>query len=131
MVHLFGPCGWLGVVVGVSWRWRRKHGPRPDHVWKLGSGIVGDLRYQVRGRFLRANAQRSGANNNDACGCRDPPEGVVVDTLLALELRVKTLDPMVLMPAALKCVVTSLEAVSWSFGSLDLDVFFGGKLDAS
>ena len=85
----------------------------------------------MRGGFLRANAQRSGANNGDAYGCRDPPEDVVVATLFALELRAKTLDPMVLMPAALKCVVTSLEAVSWSSSSLDLDGFFGGKLDAS
>ena len=85
----------------------------------------------MRGEFLRAKAQRSGANDDDGCGCRDPHQGVIVDTLFVLGLRVKTLDPMVLMPVALKCVVTSLEAVSWSFGSLDLDVFFGGKLDAS
>jgi hypothetical protein len=37
-------------------------------------------------------AQRSGANDGDACGCRDPLEGVVLATLSVLGLRVKTQD---------------------------------------
>ena len=79
MVHLFGPCGWQGVVVGVSWCWRR--GQRPDRVWKLSLEMVDDRRYQVRTRCIRVKAQRSGANDGDACGYRDPLEGVIVATL--------------------------------------------------
>jgi hypothetical protein len=66
----------------------------------------------VRG-FFRAKAQRFSADGGDACGCRIPLGGVVVVILPALRLRVKTLDLMVSMTAAL-CVVTLLRASSWS-----------------
>ena len=65
----------------VSWWWRRQRGQRPDRVWKLGLKTVVDLRYQVQAGFIRVKAQRSGVNDGDACGCRDPLEGVVMDTL--------------------------------------------------
>jgi hypothetical protein len=63
--------------------------------------------------FFRAKAQRFCANDGDACGCRFPLGGVVVVILPALRLRVKTLDLVVSTAAAL-CVVTFLEASSWS-----------------
>jgi hypothetical protein len=63
--------------------------------------------------FFRAKAPRFSANDDDACGCRIPLEGVVVVILSALRLRVKTLDLTVSTAAAL-CVVTLLGASSWS-----------------
>jgi hypothetical protein len=83
------------------------------------------------GRVFLAKAQRFGANDGDACGCRDPLEGVVAATLSALGLRVKTQDLVVSMMAALYCVVTFLGALSWSLGFLALVGVFGGKHDAS
>jgi hypothetical protein len=41
--------------------------------------------------FFRAKAQRFGANDGDACGCRNPFAGAVVVTFAMLGLRVKTL----------------------------------------
>jgi hypothetical protein len=60
------------------------------------------------GRVFPAKAQRFGANDGDACGCRDPLEGVVAATLSALGLWVKTQDLVVSMTAALYCVGTFL-----------------------
>jgi hypothetical protein len=59
------------------------------------------LKVPSAGRVFLAKAQRSGAYDGDACGCRDPLEGVVAATLSALGLRVKTLDLVVSMTAAL------------------------------
>ena len=84
----------------------------------------------MRREFFRAKSLRFGADDGGACGYRDPPEGVVVATLAVLELRVKTLDPCGLGSGGAFCVVTFLEAVSWSSGFLSLEVF-GGKLVAS
>jgi hypothetical protein len=83
------------------------------------------------GRVFPAKAKRSGANDGDARGCRDPLEGVVAATLSVFGLRVKAQDLVVSMTASLYCVVTSLGALSWSLGSLVLAGVFGGKLDAS
>ena len=78
---------------GDSWCWRRLGVVRaPIVCWKLGSGIGGGLRYRIWREFFRANSQRFAADDGDACGCRDPLEGVVVATLVTC-LRVKTLDP--------------------------------------
>ena len=60
--------------------------------WKLDSEVGGGLRYRIRREFFRAKSQRFGADDGDACGCRDPLEGVVVATPDVLGLRVKTLD---------------------------------------
>ena len=60
---------------------------------KLGSEVGGGVRYRMWREFFRAKSQRFGADNGDVCGCRDPLEGIVVATLDALGLRVKTLDP--------------------------------------
>jgi hypothetical protein len=89
------------------------------------------LKVPSAGRVFSAKAHRSGANDGDSCGCRDPLEGVIAATLSALGLRVKTLDLVVSMMAALICVVTSLRALSWSHGSLALVDVFSGKLVAS
>jgi hypothetical protein len=43
-------------------------------------------------RFFPAKAQRFDANGGDACGCRNPLEGVVVVTFFVLGIRVKILD---------------------------------------
>jgi hypothetical protein len=51
-------------------------------------------------RFFRVKAQRFNANGGDACGCRNPLEGVVVATFIVLGLRVKTLDHLVSTTAA-------------------------------
>jgi hypothetical protein len=83
------------------------------------------------GRVFPAKAKRSGVNDDDARGCRDPLESVVAATLSVLGLRVKAQDLVVSMMASLYCVVTSLEALSWSPDSLVLAGVFGGKLDAS
>ena len=61
--------------------------------WKPGSEVGGGLRYRIRRELFRAKSQRFGADDGDACGCRDPLEGVVVATPDVLGLRVKTLDP--------------------------------------
>jgi hypothetical protein len=82
------------------------------------------------GRVFPAKAQRSGANDGDARGCRDPFEGVVAATLSVLGLRVKAQDLVVSMTVSLYCVVISLGMLSWSPGSLVLAGVFGGKLDA-
>jgi hypothetical protein len=66
------------------------------------------------GRIFPAKAQRSGANDGEARGCRDPLEGVVAATLSVLGLWVKTQDLVVSMTVALYCVITSLGALSWS-----------------
>jgi hypothetical protein len=63
--------------------------------------------------FFWAKAQRFCANDGDACRCRFPLGGVIVVILPALRLRVKTLDLVVSTAVAL-CVVTFLEASSWS-----------------
>jgi hypothetical protein len=76
-------------------------------------------------------AQRSGANDGDARGCRDPLEGIVAATLSVLGLWVNAQDLVVSMMASRSCVVTSLGALSWSPGFLILAGVFGGKLDAS
>jgi hypothetical protein len=83
------------------------------------------------GRVFLAKAQCSGANDGDACGCRDPLVGVVAAILSILGLQVKAQDLVVSMTVALYCVVTSLGALSWSPGSLVLADVYGGKLDAS
>ena len=59
--------------------------------WKLGSGIGDGLRYRTWREFFRAKSQHFGVDDSDACGFRDPLEGVVVATLDTLGLRVKTL----------------------------------------
>jgi hypothetical protein len=100
-------------------------------VWEARLGECRWFKVPSAGRVFPAKAQRSGAYDGDACGCRDPLEGVVAATLSALGLRVKTLDLVVSMTAALLCVVTSLGALSWSHGSLALVDVFGGKLVAS
>jgi hypothetical protein len=89
------------------------------------------LKVPRAGRVFPAKAQRFGANDGDACGCRDPLEGVVAATLSVLGFRVKIQDLVVSMTATLLCVVTSLGALSWSHGSLGLVDVFGGKLVAS
>jgi hypothetical protein len=45
--------------------------------------------------FFRAKALRFDANDDDACGYRNPLEGAVVATFAALGLQVKTLDLVV------------------------------------
>jgi hypothetical protein len=65
------------------------------------------LKAPSAGRVFLAKAQRSGANDGDACGCHDPLEGVVAATLSALGLRVKTLDLVVSMTAVLLVSLTS------------------------
>jgi hypothetical protein len=64
-------------------------------------------------RCFQVKAQRLGANDGDACGCRNSLGGVVVGIRPAVQLRVKTLDLAVLMMAA-QCVITLLGASSWS-----------------
>jgi hypothetical protein len=74
-----------------------------------GGSSLGVLRW-----FFWAKAQRFGVNGGDACGCRNPLEGVVVVTISTLKLRVKTLDRCgldgggVLRRYALGCVVVEL-----------------------
>jgi hypothetical protein len=74
------------------------------------------LRYLVWRGFFREKSQRFGAKDGDACGYRDSLEGVVVATLSVIGLRVKTLDLCGLGNGGACCVVTSLEALSWSLG---------------
>ena len=52
-------------------------------------------------KVFRAKAQRSGANDDAICGCRNPLGGILVGTFSALELRVKTLDHSVSMTVSL------------------------------
>jgi hypothetical protein len=76
---------------------------------------------------FRAKVQRLGANDGDACGCRNPLGGVVVGIRPALRLRVKTLDLTVSTTAA-ECVVTLLGASLWSPESTwSHPNVFGGK----
>jgi hypothetical protein len=65
-----------------------------------GSGAADGLRYRACARFFWAKAQRFGANDGDACGCRNPFESVVVVTFAMLGLRVKTVDIAISTPAA-------------------------------
>jgi hypothetical protein len=51
-------------------------------VQDLGSGAM----------VFRVKAPHFGANGGDVCRCRKPLEGVIVGTLPALGLQVKTLD---------------------------------------
>jgi hypothetical protein len=64
----------------------------------------------VRG-FFRAKPQRLFANDGDACGYRFLLGGIFVVILSVLRLRVKTLDLVISMAAAL-CVITLLGASS-------------------
>jgi hypothetical protein len=57
----------------------------------LGVSGWSDIPFVVR-RFFRAKALCFGTNGGDACGCRNPLEGVVVGTFSIFGLRVKTLD---------------------------------------
>jgi hypothetical protein len=78
---------------------------------------------------FRAKVQRLGANDGDACGCRNPLGGVVVGIRPALRLRVKTLDLTVSTTAA-ECVVTLLGASLWSPESTwSHPNVFGGKCE--
>jgi hypothetical protein len=98
-----------------------RRGQCPDHVVKLGSRLASILRYQVWRGFFWAKFQRFGANDGDACGCRDPLEDIVVATLPAIELWVKTLDLCGLGDDDGACsVVSFLGALSWSSGLLSL-----------
>jgi hypothetical protein len=109
------------VGVGGSWCWRRLGVVSAQIVWwKLGSGLASILRFQVWRGFFRAKSQRFGANDGDACGCRDPLEGIIVATLSALGLRVKTLDLCGLGDDGACSVVSFLGALSWSSGLLSL-----------
>jgi hypothetical protein len=68
--------------------------------------------------FFRAKSQRFSANDGDACGRRDPLEGIVVAALSALGLRVKTLDLCGFGDDGACSVVSFLGALSWSLGLL-------------
>ena len=76
--------------VGGSWCWRRLGVVSAQIAClKLGSEVGGGVRYRMWREFFQAKSQRFGADDGDACGCRDHLEGVVVATLDALGLRVK------------------------------------------
>jgi hypothetical protein len=88
----------------------------------------------VQGGFFPVKAQCSGSNDDDACRCRDPLEGIVAATLTALGLRVKTQDLVVSMMAGdggalLHCYL--LGDVVMEPWSIVLVGVFDGKLDAS
>jgi hypothetical protein len=57
---------------------------------------VGDPSYRAHARFFfLGESSALEANNSDACGCHNPLEDTGVVTLVALGLRVKTLDLVV------------------------------------
>ena len=116
---------WGLLVLATSWR-----GLRPDRVLEARLGDWWWSEVPIVARVFPAKSQRFGADDGDACGCRYPLKGVVVATLDALGLQVKTLDLCGLGDGGACCVVTFLKALLRSFGSLSL-VVFGGKLDAS
>jgi hypothetical protein len=62
-------------------------------VLKALLGVSGwfEIPFVVR-RFFQAKALCFRANGGDACGCRNPLEGVIVGTFSTPGLRVKTLD---------------------------------------
>jgi hypothetical protein len=65
-------------------------------------------------------SQPFGANDGDVCGCYDPLEDIVVATLSAIGLRVKTVDLCGLGDGGACSVVSFLGALSWSSGLLSL-----------
>jgi hypothetical protein len=70
--------------------------------------------------LFRAKAQRFGGIDGDACGCRDPLDGVDVAILSSFGLRVKILDHCGLGNGGGSGVATFLGALSWSPGLLSL-----------
>jgi hypothetical protein len=72
-------CGWRGADGGGSWCWRRfGFGSSQIAVRGPNSGTTGgEFSGAVRG-FFRTKAQRFGANDGDACGCRILLGSVVV-----------------------------------------------------
>jgi hypothetical protein len=74
--------------------------------------LAGEFSEVIQG-FFRAEARHFSANDDDAWGCRNPLEGVVVVILSVIRLRVKTLDLAVSTVMA-PCVVALLGASSWS-----------------